>query len=159
METLKLGNNYNFMKWYIKKTPINKEQIDKLFNMFMMAYNEHPDAFMHILMYIAGTRKSYTEVYYKLTLHFLATNYPEKLMANIMELIKWGHEYDLLYLIQEPIITSRIKSFINIKYKHLNDIELPEIIETKTKFKYKLKKYDYEKLFEKIIFDENIHII
>lgn len=147
-----MENNIKLLKWYTDKTPIDKNQVDKLYHMFMLAYDECPDTFIDITLYIAGTRNKFTNTHYKLVLHFLATNYPETIMYNIWYIINFGHITDLLYLKQEPVISARINTFIkynskfNSKFKNIENI--PYNFE-KT-FKFKLKKDNYNKLLEKI---------
>lgn len=166
METIKeteLKNNLRFLKWYADKKPITKDSIDMLYHMLMSAYDEDRQVFTKIALYISGTRTKYTETHYKIVLHFLATNYPEKLMSNLQLFLKFGHINDILMLRQEPVITNRIDTYINYHARFVEDFknikdgtEIP-VHRYRKYFKFKLRKGNYKRLLNRIMTNDEIN--
>lgn len=154
--------NLAFLMWFVDANPINGKDIDKIYHKFMSAFDEDRQVFMKISLYAAGKRKKYKETHYKLILHFLATNYPEKLMSNIQLFVKFGHISDLLYLLQEPVVKNRVHTFIKYhagfmdEYKKLLNDECTKN-PYKSYFPYKLIKLNYESLLSKILNDKEIN--
>lgn len=152
METI---NNKKLLDWYCNPKEIDKDMVEKLYDMFMKAYHEDTQLFIKISLYIAGTRTKFTETHFKVLLHFLATNYPEKLMSNLKLFVEFGHISILTYLLQEDVIKNRIKTFIKYhasfvtKYKEYVNDETPTY-KHKKYFKYKLKNNDLDRLIKKI---------
>lgn len=152
METI---NNERLLNWYCNPKEIDKNMVEKLYDMFMKAYHEDEILFIKISLYIAGTRTKFTETHFKVLLHFLATNYPQKLISNLALFVEVGHISILTYLLQEDVIKARIQTFIKYhasfvtKYKDYINGETPVHNYTKF-FKFKLKNNDFQRLINKI---------
>lgn len=161
MEIIK---NKEFLNWYVNPKEITKDDVEKLYHMFMSAYNEDEKLFMKITLYIAGTRTKFTDTHFKCVLHFLSTNYTEKIMCNLHLFVKFGNICILNYLLQEQTIKNRINTFIKyhasyiLMYKDfINDKN--SVFNYKKYFKFKLKNNNLERLLDKIETNEELNLI
>lgn len=164
MENINNTNIISLLKWYKSKKEISKDEVDKIYHRFMMAYNEDNVLFMKIFLFICGNSIQFNKTHITSTIHFLSTNYPEKLMVNIHLLIEVSEFSFFNFLLQENTINNRVLKYLqyNAKFsdKFKKYLEDTMYISFKNKyFSYKIKENKYIEFINKLNSDKILNAV
>jgi hypothetical protein len=122
-----LAFNVKVLDWYFntREFILNDSEKDKIFSLMTYASIEDPYCFMRVLLYIANTRRTdREEIAYKIMVHFLATMFPEFVMANLDLFTGLGRKDDVLYFMQCSSISERVASWIKHMSKTDDDFKM-----------------------------------